>query len=92
MTADLSIRPDHTIRRSPLHDWASTLTGLAPAVTLTERPYLTHTTVWVDPASDAGKAISTGLGVPLPPPPAPSPRAAPSSVTCRCCGWARRSS
>ena len=66
MTADLSIRPDHALRRSPLHDWARTLTGLAPAVTLTERPYLTHTTVWVDPASAAGKAISIGLGVPLP--------------------------
>jgi sarcosine oxidase, subunit gamma len=60
VTADLSIR------RSPLHGWARTLTELAPAVTLTERPYLTHTTVWVDPASDAGQAISAGLGVPLP--------------------------
>lgn len=66
MTADLSTRPDHSIARSPLHDWARTLAELAPAVTLTERPYLTHTTVWVDPASDAGRAISTGLGVPLP--------------------------
>jgi len=66
VTADLSIRPDRAIRRSPLHDWARTLTGLAPAVTLTERPYLTHTTVWVDPTSAAGKAISIGLGVPLP--------------------------
>lgn len=66
MTADLSIRPAPSIRRSPLRDWASTLTELAPAVTLTERPYLTHTTVWVDPTSDAGQAISTGLGVPFP--------------------------
>lgn len=78
MTADLSIRPDHTTRpnstlrpdpstrRSTLHDWARSLTELAPAVTLTERPYLTHTTVWVDPASDPGEAISTGLGVQLP--------------------------
>lgn len=66
MTADLNIRPDHALRRSPLRDWASTLTALAPAVTLTERPYLTHTTLWVDPASDAGQAISTGLGAPLP--------------------------
>jgi sarcosine oxidase subunit gamma len=66
VTADLNIRPDRAIRRSPLHDWASTLTGLAPAVTLTEQPYLTHTTVWVDPASDAGEAISAGLGVPFP--------------------------
>ena len=66
MTADLSIRPNLDVRRSPLHDWAQTLTDLAPAVTLTERPYLTHTTVWVDPASDAGQAVSAGLGVPLP--------------------------
>ncbi len=66
MTADLSIRPDFTIRRSPLQDWARNLTALAPAVTLTEQPYLTHSTVWVDPTSDAGRAISTGLGVELP--------------------------
>ena len=72
MTADLSIRPDHTARpgqtsrRSPLSDWARTLSALAPAVTVSERPYLTHTTVWVDPASEAGKAVSTGLGFPLP--------------------------
>jgi len=66
VTADLRIRPDHALRRSPLYDWASTLTELAPAVTLTERRYLTHTTVWVDPASDAGYAISTGLGLPFP--------------------------
>ena len=57
---------DPSIRRSPLHDWAQTLTDLAPAVTLTERRYLTHTTVWVDPATDAGRAISAGLGLALP--------------------------
>ncbi|MCW4355724.1 sarcosine oxidase subunit gamma [Hoyosella sp. YIM 151337] len=51
---------------SPLEAWEERFSALAPAVSITEEPFTTMTTLWVDPSGPGGRAASGTLGVELP--------------------------
>ncbi|MBB3039190.1 sarcosine oxidase subunit gamma [Hoyosella altamirensis] len=52
--------------RSPLQSWRERFAQLAPSVDITEEPFTTMTTLWVDPSGPGGAAAAKVLGVDLP--------------------------